>query len=115
MPPAPHRRRWRRSRELPGRVLFGARLDYQTLSDRLAAGRVKRTPLTDTFGMAQFEAQNGPSAVPLFVVDAAGDFAPFTADHPPAPQPGQSLVSVVAAGAGSTEFPGTVPAPIGAV
>ena len=113
--PGTRRRRWRRSRELPGRVLFGSGLDYQTLVDRLASGRVKRTPLTDTFGMSEFGARHGTSAVPLFVVGAAGEFTPFTADHPPAPQPGQSLVSMVSGDATPVEFPaGTVPAPVGA-
>ena len=108
------RRRWRRSRELPGRVLFAADADYQTLTDRVAAGRLRRTPLTATFGMEQYRQQYGASAVPLFLVDAAGGVTPFTADHPPTPLPGQTVVSVVTDAPPAAEFPETAPAPVGA-
>ena len=111
-----HRRRWRTSRELPGRVLFEAGLDYQQLSDRLAGGRVSRLKLTEAFGMAEFRSQFGTAAVPLFAVDADGQFVPFTADHPPTPTAGQTVVSVVSGTPTPVDVPHTpVPAPVGAV
>ena len=112
------RRPWRRSRELPGRLLFGDAMDFQSLSERLEAGRVLRTELTATFGMDEFRARYGPSAVPLFVVDADGVFTPFTADQPPTPTAGQTVVSVVVtvppAVVPTDEFPAATPAPVGA-
>jgi NhaP-type Na+/H+ or K+/H+ antiporter len=112
--PPRDRRRWRRSRELPGRVLFAPDADFQSLSRRVADGRVRRTQLTATFGMDEFRAQNGPSTVPLFVVDVAGGVTIVTADSPPAPQAGQTLVSLVSDTVAPAEFPNTVPAPVGA-
>ena len=108
------RRRWRASRDLSGRPLFAAGLDYAALVDRLGCGRVRRTAITAEYGMPQFWAQHGPTAVPLFVVDADGGFTPFTADQPPVPSAGQTLVSVIC-GEPATEFPNPVaPAPVGA-
>ena len=94
-PPRRRRRRWRASRELSGRTLFATGLDYHALADRLGGGRVDHTVLSDTFGLDDFRVAHGPSAVPLFLVSADGTHVPFTAEQPPVPQPGTTLVSVV--------------------
>ena len=108
------RRRWRPSRHLSGRPLFAVGLDYPTLADRLTRGRVRRTTLSATFGMDQFWAEHGPSAVPLFVVEADGGVTPFAADQPPTPTAGQTVVSVVGPDATRAEFPNAAhPAPVG--
>ncbi len=113
--PLPRRRRWQRSRELPGRVLFDRGIDYAALAARLVDGRVKRTVMTEAAGMAEFRGHYGPAAVPLFAIGADGTFVPFTTDHPPAPTVGQTVVSVVnVSPAAPAEFPEGVPAPVGA-
>ncbi len=96
-------------------MLFDGAMDFAALSDRLAAGRVKRTALTETFGMGEFRAEYGPRRCRCSSSSGRGELTPFTADHPPTPQAGQTLVSVVAEPAVRPEFPNPlVPAPVGA-
>jgi NhaP-type Na+/H+ or K+/H+ antiporter len=87
------------SHELRGRLLFSAGMTFEKLSKKLASGVVKRTPLTESFGMEQFAQLYGESALPMFLTTDAGECQVVTADHPPLPHAGQTLIAVVDAGA----------------
>ena len=108
------RRVWRASRELSGRSLFADGMSYDAVAARMSAGKVERTVVSDGFRLDGFLADHGPGAVPLFLVEADGTHVPFTVDHPPTPQAGQTLVSLIVREPVGAEFPKPqVPAPIG--
>jgi NhaP-type Na+/H+ or K+/H+ antiporter len=84
------------SQHLRGRTLFGLGITYTYLYDRFAAAAViKTTALTDEFGYDDFQKFYGETAIPLFLIDEAGDLLVFATDNPPTPQPGQTLISLV--------------------
>ena len=78
------------------RPLFAPEATYSEISRRLRTGAVvKKTLLTDEFDFKAFQQQHGPRAVVLFVVSKAGKLTVVTADDPPAPIPGQKLISLI--------------------
>jgi NhaP-type Na+/H+ or K+/H+ antiporter len=82
--------------ELRGRLLFGPGITYQSLEHKLAAGATARkTRLTEAFTWQDFQATHGDRAWPLFIITAAGQFNPVTAELAVAPQPGDTLISLV--------------------
>ena len=81
-----------------GRLLFGTKLTYQELQRRLNDGaRVKRTRLSEEFGVEDFVEQYGPDSVILFIVDEEGTMTIMSADssEKPKPKPKQWLISLV--------------------
>ena len=78
------------------RMLFDPEAHYWRLAGRLRDGAVvKKTTLTDEFDYDAFRAHHGPSAMVLLVIEASGKLTVRTADAPPSPQPGQTLISLV--------------------
>ena len=88
-------KRQRVSRELRGRLLFGPGLTYEALSNLLPGSTVKQTRLTEAFTLERFRQLYGASAVPLFVTNDAGECVVVTAEDPPVPQPGQTIIALV--------------------
>lgn len=79
-----------------GRTLFGSHLDYATLVSRLAAGAtVKRTPITEEFGVDEFRAMYGETAEVLFVRQPTGTISVRTTTETIAAKPGQTLFALV--------------------
>jgi hypothetical protein len=57
---------------------------------------IKKTKLTEQFNFDAFqELYNQRGAVILFVIDEVGDLAVVSADAPPVPLPGQTVISLV--------------------
>jgi CPA1 family monovalent cation:H+ antiporter len=96
-------------------VLFGTGVTYDVMESRIESGAViRKTNFTAEFDYKQFLAKHVGLAIPLFVVDDAGQVLLFTADKPPTPKAGQSLVSLMskseaAAGAGAASAHGPAP------
>ncbi|MDD5093666.1 MAG: sodium:proton antiporter [Dehalococcoidia bacterium] len=79
-----------------GRILFGSKASYPYLSARFSHGAVvKGTNLTDKFAYDDFMKLYGEDALPMFQVSQAGDITIFTAESPPAPKVGRTLISLV--------------------
>ncbi len=83
----PHRR---------GRLLFGPDVTYGRLAQRQAEGAViKKTRLSEDFSYDDFLKRYGPTATVLFLIEESGNLTVVTAEKPPAPKPGQTLVCLV--------------------
>lgn len=84
---------------LLGRLLFAPQADFQWLTRQFEAGAtVKATKITDTFKFADYQAQYGEGALPLFAIDnATGSLYVATVDKPLAPKPGQTVISLIEA------------------
>lgn len=79
-----------------GRLLFGAGITYQELQRRFNEGaKVKRTRLTEEFGLADFAAQYGPEALTLFIASDDGTLTVMSTDTTEKPKPRQWLISLV--------------------
>lgn len=83
--------------EQRGNLLFGEAITYATLASRLANGaKIKATRLTEEFDYQAYLDRYGERATPLFVVSKRGNLRIFgDPDHPPAPQPGWTLISII--------------------
>lgn len=83
--------------EAHGRLLFTPQMDFNLLSEYFqAGGAVKVTPLTDSFTFADYRAQYGVRALPFAVADSQR-LTFFASDASPAPQAGQSIISLIRA------------------
>jgi NhaP-type Na+/H+ or K+/H+ antiporter len=81
---------------LRGRLLFGPHTTFTFFTNSFAAGaEIKKTGITEQFDYDAFRSLYGERAIPLFLVSEGGDLIVFTADNPPTPKPGQSLISLV--------------------
>jgi len=92
--------RERRQRGIPlhlrGRFLFADGATSAHLATRFQEGAVaKRSRLTGEYDFEAFRRQYGDTAIPLFVVKESGELGVITATSPPAPKPGQVLISLV--------------------
>jgi NhaP-type Na+/H+ or K+/H+ antiporter len=84
------------TRDLRGRPLFGAKLTWLKLNDRLESGAtLKKTPLTVEFDAAAFQRQHGERATPLFLIGPGKELIILAADQPIEHRPGQTVVSLV--------------------
>ncbi|MCA9215152.1 MAG: sodium:proton antiporter [Planctomycetales bacterium] len=84
------------SRDLKARVLFRDGITLRDLQRRHDAGAtIKKTPLTESFGMEQFRARYGGDALPLFLITPTGRLRVFTADDDVTPQPGDKLIAMI--------------------
>jgi len=83
-------------RHLHGRWLFDEQLTHDHLAQRVAAGAVvKATLLTELYTFESFREHYGTRAVGLFVVTKSGRLEVITAEKPPEPGPGDTLISLV--------------------
>jgi hypothetical protein len=79
-----------------GRRLFGEGATSASLDARLRDGeRVKITRLSDKFDYASWRSLYGEEALPLLVINARGEVAPFAADLVPRLMAGDSIVALV--------------------
>jgi NhaP-type Na+/H+ or K+/H+ antiporter len=86
-------------RDLPARTLFSPEMTYQALDERLKAGAaLKATKLTESFTYQEYAARHGGKAVPFFVLTADGRLEIMVAGEAIAPQPGQTVISLVDGG-----------------
>ena len=91
---------------LRGRVLFHPDMNYQALQRLLDQGYViKKTRLTPEFDFTAFQSHHGGRAVPLLVVNEAGQAAPVTADAPATPRANQTLVTLAPPQSERTDSP----------
>lgn len=80
---------------LRGRLFIKQDITYAMLEERMLAGAtIKTTRLTSTFDYGAFQQLYGNTALPLFVIHATRQLIVWTADQPPSPQPGQTLISL---------------------
>jgi len=81
---------------LKGRVLFSENGSHSELSCRVSAGAtVKKTLLTEQFDFAKFRERYGEDSLPLLVIGPKGEVKVFTANQPPQPASGWTLVSLL--------------------
>ncbi len=84
------------SMSLHGRYLFGPEVTFGYLARRFALGAViKKTKLTEEFDFEAFLERYGESTLPMFLITEAGNLVVFTAEKPPTPKPGQTLIALV--------------------
>ena len=80
---------------LRARVLGDEDVTYDAVQERLAAGaQFKSTPLTEKFGMDEWRAEYGESAVPLLTVSEGGVVTVATADQALSPRAGDTLIGL---------------------
>lgn len=83
-------------RELRGRVLFNADCTFDALNKWFNKGaQIQTTVLTSTFNFEAFEKHHGKNAIPLFYANNNRNWQPITADAPPTPQVGQTLIWMI--------------------
>lgn len=76
-----------------GRLLFDKEATYPALAAKVAGGWIVRaTSITDEFDDAALHDRYGVGALPLFIITAAGRLTPVTAEKPPTPQAGDTLI-----------------------
>lgn len=84
------------SEHLRGRVLFHEDLHHDALESLLAQEMtLKRTQLTETFTLADFQNQYGEHYYLLFLVDREGQLSIATTEQPLAPEAGDTVVALV--------------------
>ena len=78
-----------------GRTLFKKDAHFDYLSKLYEEGRViKSTNLTETFTFKKFKETYGSEALALFLVSKDGSITPISADNPPDPQAGDTVISL---------------------
>ncbi|UCD94749.1 MAG: sodium:proton antiporter [Candidatus Zixiibacteriota bacterium] len=81
---------------LRGRYLFSSEATFDYVVNRFRAGAiVKKTPLTDEFDFEAFKRMYGGSAVPLMTITESRTLRIYTAESKPAPEPGETLISII--------------------
>lgn len=82
---------------LTGRFLFGPKMTYNRLMQEFASGAVvKATRLTQKFDYAAFQKRyDDDKVIPLFLITERQKLIVYTTDNQPAPEPGQTLISLV--------------------
>ncbi len=91
-----HKRRESVSQPLRGRLLFHPQATFTHLDEWFNGGAiVKSVKLTSQFTYANFQEFYGDKAIPMFLIHRSGDLETLTAESRLAPQPGQTLISIV--------------------
>lgn len=81
---------------LRGRYLVGSNMSFRRISEMFDAGaEVRKTDLTEEFGVGRFFEVYGTTATPLFLIDPDGKITVFTSDLVPRPEAGDSVISIV--------------------
>lgn len=84
------------SRHLRGRFLFAKGMTHTALTRQFTdKAVVKKTRLTETFGLDELRAQYGGQVLPLFLITEEGELQVFTAEGKIKPLPGHTLISLV--------------------
>ena len=95
---------------LRGHFLFNSEATYTRLSRHMMAGAaIKTTRLSDQFDYEAFQAFYQGAAIPLFLILTNGNLQVWTLERPPAPVPGQSLISLIPADLLDTAAPDAPP------
>lgn len=85
---------------LRGRMLFGPEVTHTLLTQRfLDDWSLKKTRLGEEFDFEAFRTRYGDDAIPLFLVTENGQLRIFNRQEKLAPEPGQTLISLVHANA----------------
>lgn len=88
---------------LRGRLLFREDLHHNALANHVGCDlQVKTTKLTDEFTFNDFCERYGESPIVLFTIDDARNLVVCTTDRKSQPQPGQTVIALVAAVEGSS-------------
>lgn len=91
---------------LTGRTLFQEEMNFDRISDLYEEGKViKSTPLTETFTFKNFKETYADHAIPLLLVGKDSSIKPFAVDNPPAPQPGDTIISMASPEADAAKKP----------
>ena len=78
-----------------GRTLFGLEVSYGRLADILRdGGRIRATGLTEAFDFDAYYRKHYTRAVPLFAMTPKGSLRVFTAEDPPKPEPGWTILAL---------------------
>ncbi|WP_419193055.1 cation:proton antiporter [Kolteria novifilia] len=78
-----------------GRSAFDVSLSNRGLAQRLSQGFVvKTTKLSNRYDYAMFQQTHGQKAIPLFIFSPTGQMTIVVADQPPAPKPGDTIISL---------------------
>ena len=86
----------RRETATEGRTAFSDQQGYRELTRRLLDGaEIRRTGLTETFTLADFQAMHGARATPLFALDPKGQPEVFTPETVLAPGAGWTLLCLI--------------------
>jgi len=81
---------------LRGRFLFGRETTYSYLTRMFEAGATFESfKLTEDFDYNGFKSCYGKAAIPLFLIDKAGNLDVFTDESSPEPRVGQILISLI--------------------
>ncbi len=84
------------SRHLRGRFLFGKDMTHAALTRWFTdEAVVKRTRLSEEFGIEKLKAQYGGQVKPLFLITEEGALQVFTVEGKIKPRAGQTLISLV--------------------
>ncbi len=85
------------SRHLRGRFLFGKGMTHTALSQRFTdEAIIKKTKLSEEFGIEELNAQYGGEVLPLFLITEDGNLQIFTTEGKNKAHAGQTLISLVA-------------------
>ncbi len=83
------------SQQLRGRPLFAKGITYARLEEMMDRGaQVRKTLLTKDFDFRQYTVVNAGQVLPLLLIDEAGRITLFTAEQPPTPRAGQTIVGL---------------------
>ena len=78
-----------------GRLVFGGGVLLDDLNHRMETGAViRKTKLSEEFDYSQWKARHGSVAVPLFLILESGALRLFTAQKPPVPAVGQTIIAL---------------------
>ncbi|WP_371877514.1 cation:proton antiporter [Thiovibrio frasassiensis] len=85
------------------RVLFGPEVTFSSLAKALNhdGWKIHSTTLSQTFDFAAYQQQYGQGAIPLFAVSPKGKIEVFTVEQVLHPQPGWTIIALVADAEGS--------------
>jgi NhaP-type Na+/H+ or K+/H+ antiporter len=85
------------------RVLFGPEVTFSSLAKALNhdGWKIHSTTLSQTFDFAAYQQQYGQGAIPLFAVSPKGKIEVFTVEQVLHPQPGWTIIALVADAVGS--------------
>ncbi len=79
-----------------GRPLFAKGLTYAQIASRFGAGHVlKATRLSEEFTWKDYRVLYGSAAIPMFIITPEKRLIVVTADKPPSPSPGSTVIALV--------------------
>lgn len=89
-----------------GRTLFGRKVSYSSLAERLMeGGEIRATPLTEKFDMSDLLHESEARALPLFALDPKGRLHVYAQDGDPEPEAGWTVIAMYPAEAAKAKAP----------